>query len=97
MRISGRTQIRLTDLRGRRPAASSCHSGSTGPKRSYDMAREADRRTVYEVVLQEGLSPGDVERYANGTVLVEVWPRLRLPRRARQRWEGRFSQLTSAG
>lgn len=67
-----------------------------GPRRSYDMARDADRRAVYEVVLQEGLNAGDVERYVNGTALVEVWPRLRLPRRVRQRWEDRFSQLTSA-
>jgi hypothetical protein len=67
-----------------------------GPKRDYDLGRDADRRVVYEVVLQEAADAEEVARYVNGAVLVEVWPRLFLPRRVRQRWEERFPELTPA-
>jgi excisionase family DNA binding protein len=65
-----------------------------GPKRGYDLGRDADRRVVYEMVLQEAADAEEVARYVNGAVLVQVWPRLWLPRRVRQRWEERFSELT---
>ncbi|MCL2395999.1 MAG: hypothetical protein FWC87_15115 [Acidimicrobiaceae bacterium] len=67
-----------------------------GPKRGYDLARDADRRVVYEVVLQEAADTAQVARYVNGGVLVEVWPRLFLPRRVRERWEERFPELVQA-
>jgi hypothetical protein len=67
-----------------------------GPKRSYDMAADADRRAVYEVVLQEAVNAVEIARYVNGAALVEVWPRLWLPQQVRQRWETRFAELTSA-
>ena len=57
-----------------------------GPRRVYDMAHDADRRVVYEVVLQEAASTEEVARYVNGAVLVQVWPRLWLPRRVRRSW-----------
>jgi hypothetical protein len=67
-----------------------------GPKRHYDLAEDADRRVVYEVVLQEAASTEEVSRYVNGAALVAVWPRLWLPRRVRQSWEDRFPELTRA-
>ena len=67
-----------------------------GPKRRYDLSKEADRRIVYERVLREAASTDEVGQYVNGAALVAVWPRLWLPRRVRQRWEERFPELTPA-
>ena len=41
-----------------------------GPKRVYDMGRDAERRIVYERVLREAATPDEVARYVNGAVLV---------------------------
>lgn len=65
-----------------------------GPRRIYDLGRDADRRIVYEVVLQEAASTGEVVRYVNGTALVENWRNLWLPRRVRRTWEERFPELS---
>ena len=37
-----------------------------GPKRTYDMGLDADRRVVYEVVLQEAASTEQISQYVNG-------------------------------
>ncbi len=67
-----------------------------GPKRSYDLAKNADRRVVYEMVLQEAATSEEIGRYVNGSILVEVWSQLWLPRRVRRDWEERFPELTPA-
>ncbi|MBO0692086.1 MAG: hypothetical protein J2P58_04230 [Acidimicrobiaceae bacterium] len=67
-----------------------------GPRRHYDLGTDADRRILYERVLREAPDTKEVGRYVNGAILVEVWPRLFLPRRVRQRWEERFPELTRA-
>lgn len=67
-----------------------------GPARSYDLGEDADRRVVYERVLREAASTGDVCRYVNGRALLDVWGRLWLPRRVRSRWEERFPELARA-
>lgn len=67
-----------------------------GPKRSYDLARDADRRLVYEMVLQEAADTSELGIYVNGAALVQVWSQLFLPRRVRQSWEGRFPELARA-
>jgi hypothetical protein len=67
-----------------------------GPKRSYDLARDADRRLVYEMVLQEAADASELGIYVNGAALVKVWSQLFLPRRVRQSWEGRFPELARA-
>ena len=59
-----------------------------GPKRVYDIGRDADRRIVYERVLREAATTEEVARFVNGAILVVVWPRLFLPRR--------FPELTRA-
>ena len=65
-----------------------------GPKQSYDMSRDSDRRVVYELVLQEARSTTEVGSYVNGAILADVWPRLFLPRRVRDLWESHFPALT---
>lgn len=67
-----------------------------GPKRHYDLAEDADRRVVYEVVLQEAASSEEIGCYVNGAALVAVWARLWLPQRVRRSWEDRFPELTHA-
>ncbi len=64
-----------------------------GPKAHYDLGTDAGRRIAYETVLVEAISTEELCSYVNGTVLVHVWPRLWLPQRVRQSWEGRFSAL----
>lgn len=68
-----------------------------GPKRSYDMSTDGDRRAVYETVLREAADAAEVGQYVNGVLLVQLWPRLWLPSRIRQCWEARFSELRAAG
>jgi hypothetical protein len=67
-----------------------------GPKRRYDMGRDSDRRIAYERVLREAATTEEVARFVNGTILIDLWPHLFLPRRIRQVWEGRFPELTHA-
>ena len=67
-----------------------------GPKRTYDMGLDADRRVVYEVVLQEAASTEQISQYVNGGALAEVWRRLWLPRRVRRIWEERLPELGRA-
>jgi hypothetical protein len=89
--------VRLADLTG--PTAGVVELPITidwGPKRRYDLADDADRRIVYERVLREAADAEEVGRYVNGSILVEVWPRLWLPQRVRQVWERRFPELTHA-
>lgn len=88
---------RLAELTG--PTSSSIELPVTmdwGPKRVYDMGRDADRRVVYEFVLQEASTTEELGRYVNGEILAGVWSRLWLPRRVREAWEARFPELAHA-
>jgi hypothetical protein len=64
-----------------------------GPKRTYDMTSEADRRVMYEIVLQEAATTEQVNQYVNGHALAQVWRRLWLPRRVRNIWEEGLAEL----
>lgn len=63
-----------------------------GPARDLDDA--AVRRMVYVAVIAEG-TRADQAALLNRDLLVEDWPRLMIPRRARELWEARFPELTS--
>jgi hypothetical protein len=87
----------LTDLVG--PTAGVVELPKTidwGPRRTYDLGLDVDRRIVYELVLQEASSTGEIVRYVNGAALVDAWRRLWLPGRVRQTWEERFLELAQA-
>ena len=86
---------RLVDLTG--PTTGTVELPFTidwGPKRTYDMAVDADRRAAYELVLQEAASTEELARFIDGQTLAQVWRRLWLPRRVRSIWEERFPELT---
>ena len=55
------------------------------PGRRYRLAERGDRARVYELVLREG-SEDDVLRYIDGTLLVDLWDELVLPRAVRAAW-----------
>jgi transcriptional regulator with XRE-family HTH domain len=54
-------------------------------ERAYRMADRTDRARVYEAVLREGTAD-DVLIYVDGTLLVDLWPELVLPRDLRAAW-----------
>ncbi len=66
-----------------------------GPKRTYDLSSDSDRRALYERVLNEALRTEQLQAYLNGELLVQLWPQLFLPSRVRSLWEARFPQLVS--
>lgn len=88
---------RLSDLTG--PIAGWVELPITidwGPKRRYNLDQDADRRIVYERVLREAANAEEIGRFVNGKALAELWPRLWLPARVRQRWEEAFPELAHA-
>jgi len=64
--------------------------------RVFDLDDPHMLRTVYEVVLQESIEPGELATWLNGDKLAEVWPRLWLPKGVRRAWEERHPQLCTA-
>jgi hypothetical protein len=48
---------------------------------------------AYQATISEG-SAADQEKLLNRELLIEIWPRLALPARARAIWETRFLELT---
>lgn len=57
----------------------------SGPPRTLDLSRRAERLRAYEIVLREG-SPADIEGTVDGVLLCEAWPDLVLPRALRASW-----------
>ncbi|HEY3715295.1 MAG TPA: hypothetical protein VGL39_12265 [Jatrophihabitantaceae bacterium] len=55
------------------------------------MAERTDRARVYESVLREGTTD-DVLTYVDGTLLVDLWPELVLPRDLRAAWSPLVNQ-----
>lgn len=53
--------------------------------RRYNLRDRRERARVYEIVLREG-GPGDVLTYIDGTLLVDLWDELVLPRDVRAAW-----------
>jgi transcriptional regulator with XRE-family HTH domain len=55
------------------------------PGRTFDLRDRADRARIYEIVLREG-EPKDILAYVDGTLLVDLWQELVLPREVRDLW-----------
>jgi transcriptional regulator with XRE-family HTH domain len=58
----------------------------SAPGREYQPRDRRQRARLYEVVLREG-EPGDLERYVDGGLLVDLWSQLVLPRAVRAAWQ----------
>jgi hypothetical protein len=50
---------------------------------------------AYQATISEGCAADQV-KFLNRELLIEIWPELRLPSRARELWETRFPELTAA-
>ena len=61
------------------------HLNWSEPGELYRLADRRDRALVYEIVLREG-GEGDLLRYIDGTLLVDLWDELVLPRAIRAAW-----------
>ncbi len=57
-----------------------------GPMREWDMHDRAQRKGVYEQLLQGG-SPEEMIRWIDGPLLVDVWGELKLPDAVREAWK----------
>lgn len=65
-------------------------------QRLHDLDDPRQLSVMYEVVLREAANLDDLHRYVNGAMLQQAWPRMFLPRRVRDLWEGRFPELVRA-
>jgi hypothetical protein len=72
------------------------HLDWSGAQRTYHLENPAERNVLYERVIREALTVGDLGRYLNAGVLVRVWGQLYLPERVREAWERRFPALADA-
>ena len=63
------------------------------PDRTFDLRDRVDRARVYEIVLREG-EPKDFMAFVDGTLLVDLWQDLVLPREVRELWTPLVSSAT---
>lgn len=70
-------------------------SGSDPGSIRWDLSDPDRRRSLYEIVLQEG-GLDDVRRLVNGSELVRIWDRLYLPSWIRHAWAPLIAEARSA-
>jgi hypothetical protein len=70
------------------------YASGQGPGRAFDLANDAERAEMYQVVLTDGTTE-DVCRYVNREELLRLWPRLWLAPHVRQAWEPRLGPAAS--
>ncbi len=62
-------------------------------RREFDLNDLAERRLLYQIVLQEAQRVEELAAFLNGHLLQNLWHDLWLPLRVRQLWEQHFSEL----
>lgn len=89
---------RLADLRG--PVSGvvelPLHLFWSSLDRSFDLSDPVTLGLMYEKVLCQARSLGELVSYLDGGTLTAVWPGLILPRDVRQAWEARHPGLRRA-
>ncbi len=65
------------------------------PDRSFNLDEPGVLAWMYQVVLREASSTGDLA-YLNGDLLTALWPDLYLPKGVRQAWEDQHPELQAA-
>jgi hypothetical protein len=63
----------------------------------FDLSDPRQRPGLYTAVLREAGSAEDLQTWINAGLLVELWPRLVLPRTVRAAWEEQHPVLLAAG
>lgn len=59
----------------------------------YDLDDDGDLLVMYQTVLNQATTLGDLRRWIDGSTLRRLWPMLWLPQELRARWEARFREL----
>jgi hypothetical protein len=67
----------------------------TSARAWFDLSDEWDREMLYRIVILEAWREEDFAAWLNRGALVELWPKLRLPRPVRAKWEARHPVLAS--
>ena len=62
---------------------------------TYDLDDPGDLQVMYQTVLSEAATAGDLCRWLNADILRRIWPSLWLPVRLRALWQARFSDLAT--
>lgn len=65
------------------------------PRTHYDLAGEAARRSLYQIVLREALEEVELEPYLDAHLLRQLWSSLTLPRSVRDAWERQHPELAA--
>jgi hypothetical protein len=63
------------------------------PRARYDLTSDAAQRSLYQLVLREARSEGEIETYLNADLLRRLWRSLTLPRAVREFWEAQHPSL----
>jgi hypothetical protein len=63
----------------------------------FDLDDPRQRPALYTAVLREAGEPGDLQAWLNAGLLVDLWPRLVLPKAVRDAWEEQHPVLFEAG
>lgn len=68
-----------------------------GPDPRYDLNDPDSRRSCYVHVLSEAATRDELVRYLNKDLLLDLWPRLTLPRYCVRLWHRTFPELAALG
>lgn len=63
----------------------------------FNLDDPRQRPGLYTTVLREAGEPADLQTWLNASLLVDLWPRLVLPRSVRAAWEEQHPVLSEAG
>jgi hypothetical protein len=66
------------------------------PDRTVDLSQPWQVRLMYEAVLTEAVTVGELTAWLDAGTLVRLWDQLYLPRGVRRAWEERHPALRSA-
>ena len=84
----------LADLRGpRRGTVTLDRSLDWSGDGTYDLDDAGDLQVMYQTVLNQAATTGDLCRWLDGDLLRRLWPTLWLPARLRALWQARFPEL----
>ena len=62
---------------------------------SYDLDDESDLAVMYQTVLNEASTPGELHEWLDAETLRRLWPVLWLPAAVRAAWQSRFPDLAA--
>jgi transcriptional regulator with XRE-family HTH domain len=70
------------------------HASWSEDIRTWDLSNETERIDFYELLLQHGAVPM-IEGAVDGVLLIQAWPRMKLPEAVRTRWQPLIDATTA--